>query len=160
MVIRGNTVTRDKVIRREITLNPGDLFEHRERLDDIREAAQREKRAQEERAQAERKATEEEKRRREDDAERERQAAEAERKRQQEEAAKDRRRAEAEQRQADDKDNVRQSHGFSCFQIHQDYLSRGSVRLMARWWVPVTRTSPNSARIVSACFCRRATTSG
>ncbi|MEE8452486.1 MAG: methyl-accepting chemotaxis protein, partial [Thermoguttaceae bacterium] len=70
-------------------------------LDQVKEAAEREKKAQEERAEAERQQAEAEKKRQEEEGEKERQQAEAERKRQEEEAEKERQLAEEERRKAE-----------------------------------------------------------
>ena len=70
-------------------------------LDQVKEAAEREKQAQAERAEVERQQAEAEKKRQEEEAEKERQLAEAERKRQEEEAEKERQLAEEERRKAE-----------------------------------------------------------
>lgn len=67
-------------------------------FDDVREAAERERIAQRERAEQERRAADAEQKRREDEARREREAAEAERRRQDAEAKREREAAEAERR--------------------------------------------------------------
>ncbi len=70
-------------------------------FDDIKEAAEREKIAQEEQAEQERKAAEAEQKRKEEESQREREAAEAERTRQEEEAEKERQLAAEEARKAE-----------------------------------------------------------
>ncbi len=69
-------------------------------FDDIKEAAERERIAEQERAEQERKAAEAEQRRKEEEAERERKAAEAEQRRREEEAERERQQAAEEARQA------------------------------------------------------------
>ena len=71
-------------------------------FDDIREAAEREKKAQEERAEAERRAAEEERRRETEQAEMERKRMEEEQRRKEEQAELERRQAEEERRKADE----------------------------------------------------------
>ena len=70
-------------------------------FDDIKEAAERERIAQEERAEQERKAAEAEQKRKEEEAAREREAAEAERKRKEEETERERQLAAEEARKAE-----------------------------------------------------------
>ena len=69
-------------------------------MQDVKDAAEREQKAQEERAEQERIAAEAEQKRKEDEAQREREAAEAERKRQEEEAERERQQAAEEARKA------------------------------------------------------------
>ncbi len=69
-------------------------------FDDIKEAAERERIAEQEQAEQERKAAEAEQRRKEEEAERERKAAEAEQRRREEEAERERQQAAEEARQA------------------------------------------------------------
>ena len=70
-------------------------------MQDVKDAAERERLAQEERAEQERLAAEAEQKRKEDEARREREAAEAERKRQEEEAQRERQQAAEEARKAE-----------------------------------------------------------
>ncbi len=70
-------------------------------MNDVKEAAQREKQAQAEKAEQDRQAAEVEQKRKEEEAEKERQAAEAEQKRKDEEAAQERQLAEEEAQQAE-----------------------------------------------------------
>jgi methyl-accepting chemotaxis protein len=71
-------------------------------MQDVKDAAEREKKAQEERAEAERQQAEAERKRQEEEAERERQQAEAQRKQQEEQAAREREQAEKERQQAEE----------------------------------------------------------
>ena len=70
-------------------------------MQEVKDAAEREKKAQEERAEQERLAAEAEQKRKEEEAQREREAAEAERKRQEEEAERERQQAAEEARKAE-----------------------------------------------------------
>ena len=92
--------SKDELGQMAVAINTS-IDNTRQAFDDIKEAAEREKIAQEQQAEQERKAAEAERLRQEEEALREREATEAERKRQDEEAARERELAEAEQRKAE-----------------------------------------------------------
>ncbi len=92
--------TKDEMGQMAVAINQS-IANTKQAFDDIREAAEREKKAQEERAEAERKAAEEERRREAEQAEMERQRMEEEQRRKEEQAELERQQAEEERRKAE-----------------------------------------------------------
>jgi methyl-accepting chemotaxis protein len=97
---RADVQTKDEMGQMAVAINQS-IDNTKKAFDDIREAAEREKKAQEERAQAERRAAEEERRREAEQAEMERTRMEEEQRRKEEQAEMERRQAEEERRRAD-----------------------------------------------------------
>ncbi len=92
--------TKDEIGRMAGSLNVA-IDAVAQAMQDVKDAAEREKKAQAERAEQERRAAEAEQKRKEEEAQRQREAAEAERKRQEEEAERERRQAAEEARKAE-----------------------------------------------------------
>ena len=92
--------TKDEIGRMAGSLNVA-IDAVAQAMQDVKEAAEREKKAQEERAEQERLAAEAEQKRKDEEAQREREAAEAERKRQEEDAERERQLAAEEARKAE-----------------------------------------------------------
>ena len=97
---RADVQTKDEMGQMAVAINRS-IDNTKKAFDDIRQAAEREKKAQEERALAERKAAEEERRREAEQAEMERKRMEEEQRRKEEQAEMERKLAEEERRKAD-----------------------------------------------------------
>ncbi len=97
---RADVQTKDEMGQMAVAINRS-IDNTKKAFEDIREAAEREKKAQEERAEAERKAAEEERRREAEQAEMERKRMEEEQRRKEEQAEMERKQAEEERRKAD-----------------------------------------------------------
>ena len=98
---RADVQSKDEMGQMAVAINQS-IDNTKKAFDDIREAAEREKKAQEERAQAERRAAEEERRRDAEQAEMERKRMEEEQRRQEEQAELERQQAEEERRKAEE----------------------------------------------------------
>ncbi len=98
---RLNVDTKDEVGQMAQSLNAS-IAATGQAMAEVQEAAEREKKAQEERAEMERRQAEAERKRQEEEAQRERERMEEERRRQEEEAEQDRQKAEAERRKAEE----------------------------------------------------------
>ena len=98
---RADVDSKDEMGQMAVAINQS-IDNTKKAFDDIREAAEREKTAQEERAEAERKAAEEERRREAEQAEMERKRMEDEQRRQEELAEMERQQAEEERRKAEE----------------------------------------------------------
>ncbi len=98
---RADVNSKDEMGQMAVAINRS-IDNTKKAFDDIRDAAEREKQAQEERAEAERKAAEEEHRREAEQAETERKRLEEEQRQQEELAEMERRQAEEERRKADE----------------------------------------------------------
>ena len=98
---RADVQSKDEMGQMAVAINQS-IDNTKKAFEDIREAAEREKKAQEERAEAERKAAEEERRREAEQAEMERKRMEEEQRRNEEQAELERQQAEEERRKADE----------------------------------------------------------
>ena len=98
---RADVQSKDEMGQMAVAINQS-IDNTKKAFDDIREAAEREKKAQEERAEAERKAAEEERRREAEQAEVERKRMEEEQQRKEEQAERERLQAEEERRKAEE----------------------------------------------------------
>ncbi len=97
---RADVQTKDEMGQMAVAINRS-IDNTKKAFDDIRDAAEREKKAQEERAEAERKAAEEERRREAEQAEMERKRMQEEQRRKEEQAEMERKQAEEERRKAE-----------------------------------------------------------
>ena len=98
---RADVQSKDEMGQMAVAINQS-IDNTKKAFDDIREAAEREKKAQEERAEAERRAAEEERRREAEQAEMERKRMEEEQRRKEEQAEMERQQAEEERRKAEE----------------------------------------------------------
>ena len=98
---RADVQSKDEMGQMAVAINQS-IDNTKKAFDDIREAAEREKKAQEERAEAERRAAEEERRREAEQAEMERKRMEEEQRRKEEQAELERQQAEEERRKAEE----------------------------------------------------------
>ena len=98
---RADVQSKDEMGQMAVAINQS-IDNTKKAFDDIRESAEREKKAQEERAEAERKAAEEERRREAEQAEMERKRMEEEQRRKEEQAELERQQAEEERRKANE----------------------------------------------------------